>query len=381
MPAGNNNISVVPVDLQNKKQVKTFIKFHYKIYRDDPNWVAPLIIDYLERLSPKKNPYLHHSHIQLFLAYKNGELAGRISAHENNNHVKFHNEKVGFFGFFECINDQEVADALFSASAEWLAGRGLEIMRGPASFSVNGDPVGMLTDAFTMRPILGMSYNPDYYPELVEKASFVKVQDLNAFHYTLKEEGPERFKKIAERALRDPKLVIRTPDIKNIKKEIESLKFIYNEALAKNWGAVPMTDEEFDHFSSELKLAVDPDITYIAEYDGKPVGLSMVFKDMNQALKPAKGRLFPFGLLKILRMRKKISWVRVPVLGVLEEYRTRGIDVAFYVKSMEAAYEKGYREAEMSFILESNKMMSRILLHLGFTIYKTYRVYDRDIIS
>ncbi|MBN1686912.1 MAG: hypothetical protein JW852_09675 [Spirochaetales bacterium] len=375
----SNGLEIVPVDLRNKKQVKRFIKFHYDIYRDDPNWVAPLIVDYLEKFNPRKHPYYLHSQVQPFVAMRDGRIVGRITAHENNKHVEYHNEKVGFFGFFECEDDQEAADGLFLRAGNWLREKGLETMRGPASFSVNGDPIGLLVDGFNSPPVVGMSYNPPYYARLITDVGFKKVQDFYAFYFRVTEQSPERFRHIAQRAMRDPKLSFRGVKMKNLKSEIENLKFIYNEALSKNWGAVPMTDEEFDHFAGELKLAADPDVTFVAEYEGKPVGLALSFKDFNQALKPIKGRLLPFGIIKLLRSRNKIDFARMPVLGVLEPYRNRGIDIALYVQSMEAGYKKGYRRAELSWILESNSMMIQILEHLGMKLYKTYRMYDRDI--
>ena len=372
-------IRIVPVALEDKKLIKQFIKFHYSIYDGDENWVAPLIFDYLERLNPKKNPYFHHSAVQPFLAYRDGRIVGRITAHENNNHVEYQKEKVGFFGFFECIDDQAVADALFGAASVWLSERDLETMRGPASFSVNGDPVALLIDGFDSPAVIGTSYNPEYYEGLVDKAGFAKAQDYYAYHFDLAEKAFDKFKRLADRALKDPRLTVRSADMKNFPQEVENLKFLYNDALANNWGAVPMNDEEFEHFSGELKLAVDPEMTLIAEYDGKPIGLSLVFKDMNQAMKPAKGRLLPVGLFKILYMRNKCTRIRIPVLGVVEAFRNRGIDIIFYVKSMELGFRKGYRDAELSWILESNTMMNTILERLGMHLYKTYRIYDRPI--
>ena len=295
-----NNVEIKPVDFADKRHIKDFIKFHYSVYKGDPNWVAPLIVDYLEKFNPKKNPYFLHSKVQLFLAYVDGQIVGRISAHENTNHVAYHNEPVGFFGFFECIDNQNVADALFQAASGWLKSVGLKTMRGPASFSVNGDAIGLLVECFDKPAVVGMSYNPPYYQHLLENSGFIKAQDLFAYEFVVEEPKPSVITKIAERALRDPKLTIRNPNMKRLKEEIESLKFLYNEALANNWGAVPMTEEEFDHFAGELKLAVDPDLTFIAEYDGKPIGLSLVFVDMNRAMQSAKGRLLPFGLIKIL---------------------------------------------------------------------------------
>ena len=320
---------------------------------------------------------MNHSKVQPFLAYKNGNIAGRITAHENNNHVAYHHEKIGFFGFFECIDDQDVANELFNAAAKWLKDRGLTAMRGPASFSVNGDPIGLLVDGFDSTPIVGMVYNPKYYISLFEKAGLLKSQDLFAYRFDITKKGSEKLKGIVARALKDPKLTIRTARKKDIKKELDKLKFIYNEALANNWGAVPMTEDEFEHFSGELKLAVDEDMTHIAEYDGKPVGLSLVFRNFNEALQSARGRLFPFGLIKILLKQKKISWVRVPVLGVLEPYRNRGIDIIFYSRMMEIGFKKGYQFGELSYILESNSNMNSIIQRLGSDIYKTYRLYDR----
>lgn len=376
---GTNGLAVIPVDLQDKKGINDFIKFHYEVYKDDPNWVAPLIIDYLERLNPKKHPYFLHSQVQPFVALRDGRIVGRITAHENTKHVEHHGEKVGFFGFFECENDQETANALFDTAGTWLRERGLETMRGPASYSVNGDPIGLLVEGFDSPPVVGMSYNPEYYVSLVTGAGFEKVQDLYAYYFKVTKDYPDRFRHIAKRAMRDPKLCFRKVRMKDLRKEIENLKFIYNEALSENWGAVPMTDEEFDHFAGELKLAADADVTLVAEYDGKPVGLSLVFKDFNQALRPVKGRLLPFGIFKLLLMRNKITFCRQPVLGVLEPYRNRGIDIALYVESMDLGYNKGYRDAELSWVLESNVMMTKILEHLGMKHYKTYRMYDKDI--
>lgn len=375
----HDGVRVESVDLSSKRQVKSFIKFHYDVYDGDENWVAPLIVDYLERLDRRKNPYFDHSAVQPFLAFRGDRIVGRITAHENNQHVAYHKEPVGFFGFFECTNDAEVAAALFDAAAGWLKERGLETMRGPASFSVNGDPVGLLVDGFDRPPVVGMPYNPQYYVDLMESAGFQKVKDLLAYHFSIQPEPPRLVQKIADRAMSDPKLTIRNPDMKHYLEEIDRVKVVYNEAWSENWGAVPMTDEEFAHFSKELKLAVEPDLTFIAEYDGRPVGMSMVFHDMNQAMKPARGRLLPFGLLKILAGKRKITMLRLPVLGVMEGYRRRGIDAAFYAKSMEAGVRKGYKEAELSWILEDNAVMNKTLRQMGMTIYKTYRLYDRAI--
>ena len=377
--ASDSSLEIVPVDLANRREVKRFIKFHYSVYKGDSNWVAPLIVDYLEKFNPKKNPYIGHSRVQPFLAIRDGNIVGRITAHENTQHVAYHNDKVGFVGFFECIDDVAVARTLFDAAGKWLVERGLEVMRGPASFSVNGDPIGLLVQGFDSPPVVAMPYNPNYYEQLFVESGFTKAQDLYSYYYAIDGSVPERIERIARRALRNPRIVIRKPDMKHYREEIDKLKFLYNSALADNWGAVPMTDAEFDHFSKDLKLAIDPEMTYIAEYDGQPVGLSLIFADMNQAIKPANGRLLPFGLARILIKKRSINCARLPVLGVMEQYRVKGIDAIFYYKSMQTGYRRGYRHGDVSWILESNSKMRIILERSGMEIYKIFRVYDRNL--
>ena len=372
-------VEVIPVALENRKEIKRFIKFHYRVYENYPNWIAPLIIDYLDRLNPKKNAYMHHSKVQPFLALRDGEVVGRLTAHENTQHVKFHNEPVGFFGFFESINDQSVADALFETAGAWLSDRGLSTMRGPMSLSVNGDPVGFLVEGFDSEPVVLMPYNPEYYLTLIENAGFSGVQDLYAYDFPSNGEIPDHVRRVAERALQDPRLTVRKPNMKRYYEEFEELKFLYNEALSKNWGAVPMTDIEFEHFAKEMKLAIDPEVSFIAEYDGVPVGLSLVFFDMNQAIKYTNGRLLPFGLIKLLIKKRSIQSAKLPVLGVLENYRMKGIDAVFYYKSIIEGYKRGYRRAELSWVLADNRAMVNTLKHLGLTVSKTYRLYDRSI--
>jgi GNAT superfamily N-acetyltransferase len=329
----------------------------------------------MDFLNPGKNPYFSHSNVQLFMAYRDDKPVGRISAHENNQHLKVYKDDAGFFGFFECINDQETANALFGAASNWLREKGLKTMRGPASFSVN-DEIGLLIDSFDKPPVLMMTYNPPYYVDLIEGYGFRKAQDL--WSYLIFDENgiPDTVYRLAETALNDPNLVVRTVDMKNFGREVERAKKVYNRAWAENWGSVPMTDEEFDRLAKELKLVLDPDLAFIAEYNGEPVGISITLPDMNQAIKYANGRLFPFGLLKILWKKRKIETVRVLIMGVLKEYRYRGIDSVFYVRTYENGVKKGFKKGELSWILESNRVMNRILKKMGAKVYKTYRIYD-----
>jgi hypothetical protein len=377
--AGLVPVSIRPLELGNRKQLKTFIKFPWRIYRHDPNWVPPLILDQLQFFTPGKNPYFSHSSAQLFMAFRGDEPVGRISAHENNQHILVHKDGAGFFGFFECIDDQAVANALFEGASTWLRERGLKTLRGPVSFSVNHE-VGLLLDAFDEPPLIRMTYNPPYYVGLFEGYGLQKIQDLYAYVMFESEEFPERLRGISDLVLEDPKLVVRTVEVRDFRNEMERIKKIYAEAWSENWGAVPLTDEEFDRIVGEFRLIYDRDLFFIAEYDGEPAGMSLVLPDMNQALKKAGGRLFPFGLLKVLWYRRKINAWRMPVLGVRQEHRLRGIEVVFCCRTYDAAKKKrNYRKGEMSWVLESNTAANAVLKRLGARRSKTYRIYEKPL--
>ena len=373
--AGSVPVSIRPIELGNRRQLKTFIKFPWSIYRDDPNWVPPLILDQLQFFTPGKNPYLAHSRAQLFMAFRGDEPVGRISAHENNQHIRAHRDGAGFFGFFECIDNQAVADALFDAASAWLRERELKTMRGPVSFSVNHE-VGLLLDAFDEPPLIRMTYNPPYYAALIEGYGLEKIQDLYAYVMFESEGIPERLRGMSDLVLEDPKLVVRTVDVRDFKNEMERIKKIWSE----NWGAVPLTEEEFDRIVGEFRLIYDRNLFFIAEYDGEPAGMSLVLPDMNQALKKADGRLFPLGLLKMLWYKRKINSWRMPVLGVRKEHRLRGIEVVFCCRTCDVAMKnRNYRKGEMSWVLESNTAANAVLKKLGARRSKTYRIYERPL--
>ena len=374
-----STVETVPIDISNRRDLKRFITFQDQIYKNDSNWVSPFLLDRLNFFNPIHNPYFAHSRVQPFIAIRNDEIVGRISAHENTLHVEHYDEKTGFFGFFESINDQEVSDALFAAAAGWLTDKGLESMRGPACFSVNGESLGLLVKGFEAAPVVGTSYNPAFYRELVEASGLIKTQDLYAYYFEVSPAPPEKVKRIAERTLRNPHLLFRRLRMENFEEEIEYLKKIIKEAESENWGAVPMTDGEFNHFIREMKFVFDHEVSFIAEYDGVPVGFSTVFVDMNAARKEAAGRLMPFGLLKILSKKRTISRGRVPILCVLDGYRNIGIDAVLCYKSMIEGYKRGYRSAELSCVPESNTIMRTTLEDIGAQAYKTYRMYDRKL--
>ena len=363
-------------EIKSSKEIKQFVKFPWLIYKNDRNWVPPLIHDQINFFNPEKNPYYQHSKVRLIMAYENNKPVGRMSVHENTLHVKRHHEKTGFFGFFECVDDYAVAKALFDYRKKWLTDLGYTAMRGPANFSINGE-YALLVDGFDEPPMVLMTHNPPYYAKLIEQYGFKPSQNMYAFRLSAAEGLPPHVMNMAEEVERKhPEIVLRKMDINKLEREAMIVHKIYMQAWDENWGAAPMSESEMLKLAKDLKLILDPDLAYMLEYHGQPIGFSLSVPDANQALKAANGRLFPFGLMKILWQKRKIDAFRVMVMGVLKEYRHHGFDTLFYKKTLETARQKGYRWAEMSMINESNIPMRRVLEWLGAKVYKTYRMYD-----
>jgi GNAT superfamily N-acetyltransferase len=379
------DIHVAPV--RGKRELKQFVTFPWKVYRGDPNWVPPLIGSTLKMLDRKHHPFHRHAEVEYFLARRGGDrsgspagrIVGRIAAILNRAHNEFHEEKTGFFGFFESIDDPAVPPMLFEAAAAWLRERGMERMRGPANFSSNED-WGLLVDGFDSAPRVMMPYNPKAYVGYLEEFGFVKAKDLVA--YTMRAGTlPERLRKRVEKIEKEVPVRIRPLDKKRFDQEVELVRKIYNAAWEKNWGFVPMTNEEIDHMASELKAVVDPSLVLFAELNGETIGFALALPDVNQAIQKANGRLFPFGLIRILLESRKIHRLRVLTLGVLKEYRGKGADALLYYRLYEDGLGRGFNEGEFSWILEDNLPMRRALDLMGAEVYKTYRVYDYPLIG
>ncbi len=364
------------------KGVLAFVKFPFKLYRGDPNWVPPFIEERRDFFDPRKNPFYQHARYQLFLARRNGELVGTIGAVINANHNAFHNEQVGAFGFFECINDQAVADALFAAAEDWVRGQGMQAIRGPLNFSTN-DECGTLIAGFDEPPMVMMTYNPRYYPALIEGHGYTKAMDLYAWIVEdipqRLPDAPQKLVHVAEKAAQKAGIRLREIDRRHLERDIELIKQVYNQAWQRNWGFVPLTDAEIDHLVKALLPVADLRLILLAETeDGRPVGVSLTLPDLHQALKRAGGgHMYPFGLLKFLWYRRKIDQVRLLIMGVIEEYRGRGVDAYFYLQTARKAAACGYRRLEGSWILETNTMMNLIIERLGGVRYKTYRIYEK----
>ena len=362
------------------REFRDFLELPYEIYRNDPNWVAPLKRDVRTMFDRSKHPFHQHSEVEPFVAYRAGRPVARIVAIHNRNHVEFHEEPVGFFGFFECEDRQDTADRLFETVADWLRGRGLETMRGPASFSTN-EEAGLLVEGFDSPPVIMMPYNPPRYEALVEDAGFEKAKDLLAL-YLLQTEVPEFLIQREQRLAKRLKVRLRPIDMGEFDRELAIVRQIYNSAWEKNWGFVPMTESEIEFMAEELKPAVrrDPNQVIIAENErGEPIGFALWLLDFNQALIHANGRLFPFGLLKILWNMRKISHVRVLTLGLIPEYRGMGIDHLLYLRIFRSAGEHGIYQGECSWVLEDNVSMTRPLERMGAYVDKRYRMYDRPL--
>ena len=359
------------------KDIMKFIKFAWKIYKGDPNWVPPLLMDKKKILNKDKNPFFKTAEMEMFMAYKDGESVGRIAAIKNDTHNKVHNENIGFFGFFESINDQDVANALLDKAKDWLKTKGVIAMRGPANPSSN-DEFAMLLEGFDEPPRIMMTYNPKYYLDLMDNYGLKKIKDLYAYRIdNEKLLQSEKLIRVAEIARKRSKVEIKQINLKEFKSELEKVKFVYNQAWAPNWGFIPMTDEEIDNLAKELKPIVEPSIVLFAEIEGKTIAFALVMPDYNVLFKNFNGRLFPFNFIKLFTKRKTITWARVLTLGIIPEYQKRGIDALLYYEITKRAEKLGIMHGEASWILEDNEMMKRGAEQvMNGEIYKKYRVYE-----
>lgn len=368
--------------VKTQSDLKRFIKSQFNFYKNDENFVPPLMMDRLKLLNKDKNPFFKHSKMELLMIEDNGKITGRIAAIINDNHNKTHNDKVGFFGFFECENNQETANILFDEASKYLKSNGMTEMRGPVNPSMN-DESGLLIDGFDSPPVVLMTYNPKYYIDLIEGYGLSKIKDLYAYHLINEEYVSEKLERMQSIVRKRNSLTIRSMNFSNkkqFKQDVETLKYIYNNAWEPNWGFVKMTDEEFDFLANDLKTIADPDYALIAEINGKPAGFALALPDINQCLIHNKnGSLLP-GIWHLLTKKKKINLLRIIVLGILPQYQRTGADAVLYWELGTRGKPKGIEYGEASWILEDNEMMNKGLTTtmLG-KVYKTYRIYQKEI--
>jgi hypothetical protein len=364
--------------ISSKRDLKEFIRFQWDIYGDFPNWVPPLIMDRKKLMDREKNPFYKHSDAEFFLARRNGKIVGRIGAIINHNHNKEHKENIGFFGFFECIDDQAVADALLQTAIGWMKPRGVSAIRGPVTPSVN-DEYGLLIDGFQYPPVFLMSYNPPYYEGLIERAGFTKAKDLYAYQMVQERVFDEKLVRGAEIIKRREGLTFRTFNIDDFDNEVKRMKDLYNRAWQYNWGAVPMTDEEFDMLAKDLKPVFVPELVIFAEYKGEPIGFSLSLPDLNIPLKHNKSGNLLMGLFYMMLYRKKIHRARIIVLGVVKERQHTGAGGVLFHETARRGVDLGYYEGEAGWVLEDNVMMNRGAELMNGKRWKTYRIYEKSI--
>ena len=362
-------------EVRNEKDLMAFVRFPWKIYQGDRYWVPPLIKDQLLKFSPN-HPFRSHSEMILFMADKGGQTVGRIAGIIDHHYIKFHQENVGFFGFFESTPDPDVAEMLLSKVGGWLKEHGMEKMAGPMNPSTN-DECGLLVEGFDISPRLMMPYNPRYYPSLLEGSGLKKALDLYA--YWLEESFflDDRLFRITERLIkRNPQLRVRPINLRQFDEELKIVKEIYNHAWSRNWGFVPLTDEEMNDLAKNLKPLVVPDLVLFAYWGDEPIGFSVSLPDYNEVLKHLNGKVGLLGIFKFFYYSKKIKTLRVMLLGIKQAFQKKGVEGLLYLETSKRGFKKGYPQAECSWILENNPLMQHGIEAMGGKRYKTYRIYE-----
>ena len=358
---------------------KRFIDYPYRKHAEDPTWVPPLRMGEWERLDPKRNPFFQHARVTLYLAERDGRVVGRVAAIDNDLHNETHGDNLLFFGFFEA-DDEEAALTLYAAVEADARRLGRDRVRGPVNLSMD-DGAGFQLDAFDTPPYVMMPQNPPSYPRWAEAAGYVKAKDLYAWHFDSVVGVDDRIVRLADRVRKRHDFVIREANMSRFDEEVETLKWIYNEAWEKNWGFVKVTDAEFDHLAKDLKLILDPRIALFVEMDGKTVGTAMAIPNINQVLRRFNGRLFPLGMFYLLMRQRFIHQARLGILGVLPPYRNRGLELVLIHEIAVRGRDAGYLEGELSWILEDNDGINKPIAAIGADLYKTYRVYQKHVAS
>jgi hypothetical protein len=374
------SVDVVPV--ATKAQREDFLRLPWRLYREDPAWVPNLLMLQREVFDERKNPFFEHGEAQLFLALKDGEPAGRISAHIDRLHNEYHHERTGFFGFFESRDDAEAAGALFSAASEWLAARGMDRVRGPMNFSVN-EEVGTLVDGFDKPPMIAMTHSLPYYDTLIRGAGFEKAMDLFAYRWDIKP-PPQRILKAVDSAMSMPGVTYRTVSMRHLRRDVDIMLAIYNDAWKDNWGFVPVTEREAQKMASDLRLIADPNIGIIVEVEGEPAGMIIGLPNLYECIRDFRGFLNPLNVAKLvwrLKVRKPETG-RLLLFGVKRRFQTRsfvGLPYLLLYQLYLGSQKGRYKWGEMSWVLENNGALNAIMPHWDAYVYKRYRIYEKQI--
>ena len=373
--------------VEGEADLKKFISFPWQVYKDNPYWVPPLISERRHFLSKDENPFFEHARGEYFLGMRGDKVVGTIAAFTNDAYNEFQGVNIGFFGFFEVLEDEEAAVALLDKAASWARDAGHESIMGPAQFSTN-DEAFLLIDGFNDSPRALMTYNPRRYMDYLDSAGFQKAKDVWAYRNVIEEfisNIPPKLIRVTEKIKQRRNLIVRPMRMKDFDAEVELYKKVYNSSWERNWGFVPMTDPEIDELAKNLKQLIDPDLIYFVEQEGEVVGGSLCIPDLNEPLRlayPRPGTPELLTMVKLLwhwKVRKQVNWVRVLAFGVLPEFRGIGVDALLYIETAKAAARKGYTLAESSWILEDNEMMNRGMRSMGGEVYKTYRMYQKTL--
>ena len=371
--------------VQDATELMSFISFPWEVYKDNAYWVPPLISERKEFLDKEHSPFFEHAKADFFVARRGEKIVGTIAAFTNELFNQFQERNVGFFGFFEVLDDPEAAEALLTTAMEWCKSAGHDSVIGPAQYSTN-DELGLLIDGFNDRPRILMTYNPPRYQAFIESFGFEKAMDLWAYSIDLvdfEKNMPEKLIRVVDKIRTRKNFTIRSIDMKNYDAEVEKVKVIYNKSWERNWGFVPFTDSEIDRLAKSLKQLLDPHVVFFVELDGEAIGFGLSLPDLNQPLRlayPTPSGIEALTMVKLAwhwKVRGKVDWLRVFALGVLPEYRGSGVDALMYIETARAAVRRGYKWAELSWILENNEMMNRSIQMMGGEIYKTYRMYEK----
>ncbi len=374
----SSNIEIIPVKTNREK--KLFLNFPWTHYKGDPNWVPPLRQNQKELVNYAKHPFYDDAEVQTFLAFKDGVVSGRIAAIVDHGHNRKYSEERGFFGFFESVDDQEVATGLLDAVKNWHGDAGRKLLRGPVNPSMNYE-CALLIDGFDSQPSFMMTYNKPYYQKLIEDYGYTKSQDLFAFwgHIEMLRNIDKKIPFIAEESIRRLKITMRPMSRKNFKADIMSFLSIYNRAVDGQWGFVPLSESEVNHLANSMRFLIAPELTTFAEVDGKPIGVMFGMLNYNPRIKEIDGKLFPFGFLKLLFNRRKIKAMRLISTNVVPEYQKWGVGLVLLYRLVPDINEWGMEEAEFSWVLESNKLSRGTLERSGTKLAKTYRIFDLDV--
>lgn len=358
--------------------------FPWSIYRGDPYWVPPLIDDYRQKLELERNPFWKNACRELWIARQDGRVVGTIAAIIDYAQTQTAGALIGNFGFFECIDDPQVAGLLLGAACDWLRGQGMTIVHGPYNPSADGE-CGILVEGFQTRPAVMEGHTPPYYAGLIEGCGFQIYRDMVArlfvrdFSHSFEEQVPEKLRRVAERAARRPDLRLRQLNTRRWDKEIETAWRIYNTALRELPGNVPVALDDFRAQASGFRMILDPALAQIAEIDGKPVGFALAIPDANEALQRANGRLGPLGMLRMLWALRRLKRVSFKILMMLPEYQGRGIEAVLTVAVARGIWARGYQEVDMSLTGSENEKSNRYQENLGFRVYRRYRIYQKEL--